>query len=77
MDDRSRIRLLSIRFKPAGEERWMDLAVNAPAAFDQEGEWIDLGPSLREAFGGFLQVALGAEVEVKVKWQLLPPEEDE
>ena len=75
MDER--IRLLTVRLKPAGEERWLDIALNAPAGFDREGEYIDLGPCLREAFGGGVMVALGAELELRVSWRLLAPGEDE
>ena len=70
------IRLMDVWIKPADGD-WMQLARNAPAAFDEPLSFVELGQSIREAFGGGVQAAEGAELQLRFRWVRAPEEEDE
>lgn len=70
------VRLMDARLKPADGE-WMELARNAPAAFDEPLNFVDLAECIRAAFGGGVQAAEGAELELRFRWRQMVQEEDE
>jgi hypothetical protein len=69
------LRLLSVRFKVNGE--WVELARDAVAGFDVDGDYVDVGQSIREAFGGGIQAGTDREIELRFTWTEPPADEEE